>query len=1064
LQLKEIAPVLERLRRHPLLTFLTLLLCGAGAALTLFLYSFDLNDYRSQFQARLQAALKRPVQIGAMHFALRHGLSLDLSATTIGAPEDATSLTVDHLVLVLRIAPLWQRQLSFTSVLLEGVQFRIVAPTGASATLPPEVAPEQMNTLIDLFQSTKISTLILHNGRATIVAGERRYDLDKIELQIHNIAFHSPITIAAGGEVHIGALRAPWQLAGDIEMTSAAAPWQETRINLALGVNGLDLAQLPQALGREPKDYQLGGVAHLNLRTQGAPASGLTFMVRAEGKDLSLALPAHYQAPLRGQEAVFSGIWQSGEPGTIRDLLLRLDTFSLRGEAVLPTAGTPLVATLALADAPLVRLGQLIPDRTLPLLAATLRGPEVGGSAGLTKIDLRWSMATGLHLGSIHAHLRDGRFTLKGIGLLAGVEGDGTWRDGALTIKNAKADLLGGKSEGSGNMTFPHSGEPIFNLKIASTLRAEALTPLLPAIWQAKLQMQGPLTFTGKVSGTSSRLLLDLQSRFDDAVVRINSIPLKQAGEVGELLILGATSPAGLELSHAHLLLPFGEARANGRLALDSSGSYTLACDISNLRIEKLPPFLLVQEKLQGHGEVDLRLDFSGDQRGLKSLQGSGDFRKLGIHLWDAVANLHDGSGRMLLSREGIDFPVISGFLGLSPVRASAELKWLPEFKLTLDLDLARTRAADLVFKSPQKTFDSIRGRLIISRTEILFEKISAEIVGETAARINGRLTYAPASLVLDIAANRADVAGIIALWQGGEKPAASAPSPSPNARPLSVEIATKIATGDLYGVTFQNAIGKIALRKGKLIIQPLRLEIGAGRATVAVAVGPLHAEHPLLTVSGQAEKIDAARVQKQLLGRQGSITGTLASTFYLQGEIGRFLPTCTGNVNLHLNQGLLRGFTSLSRALALFNVGKILTFNVPDVAREGLLFDRIIGNLTFTDGVAKSEDLAVTSPAFDMAFIGKADLAQDQLDFLIGVKPLQTVDKVLSNIPLAGWILTGEKKAFVVANFHVTGSSQDPKVEAIPFSSLSDMAVGIFKRTFGLPSKIVNDVTELFK
>jgi uncharacterized protein YhdP len=105
-----------------------------------------------------------------------------------------------------------------------------------------------------------------------------------------------------------------------------------------------------------------------------------------------------------------------------------------------------------------------------------------------------------------------------------------------------------------------------------------------------------------------------------------------------------------------------------------------------------------------------------------------------------------------------------------------------------------------------------------------------------------------------------------------------------------------------------------------------------------------------------------------------------------------------------------------------------------------------------------------VASPAFDMAFVGKADLAQDRLDFIIGVKPLQTVDKVLSNIPVAGWILTGEKKAFVVANFHVTGSSQDPRVEAIPFSSLSDMAVGIFKRTFGLPGKIVDDVKDLFK
>lgn len=1056
--------MLERLRRHPLLTFLTLLFGAAGVALALFLYSFDLNDYRSQLQASLQETLKRPVKIGSIHFALRHGLSLDLNAAAIGAPEDESSLVVDHLVLRLRLAPLLQRQLSFSSVLLEGAQFRIVVPAAASATGPPQAAPKQVNAWIDLLRRTNITTLILRNSSATVISGARRYDLDKIDLQLRNIAFLTPITVAGAGELRIGAASAPWQLAGNVEASSADAPWQATRINLTLGVQGFDLAQLPQTLGSGTKNYRLQGVTDLDFRVQGAPASGLTFTVRAESEDFSLALPTYYSTPLRVQKAVLTGIWQSGEPGTIRDLLLRLDTFSLLGEIVLPAAETPLVATLSLTDAPLAGLGQLIPDRTLPLLATTLREPEVSGSAGVSELKLRWTSASGLQLTSIRGHLRDGRFRLKAIGLVENAAADGTWTEGGLTIKNARATLLGGTSEGGGNIAFPRQGEPIFNLNITSTALAEALTPLLPAVWQEKLRANGPLSFTGKVGGTPSRLLLDLQSRFDDAAVHFNNIPLKQAGEVGELLILGATGSSGLELSHAYLLLPFGEARANGRLALDSSAGYSLACDISRLRIEKLPSFLHVQKELDGRGEVDLRLDFSGDQSGLKSLSGSGEFRKLELHLWGAVADVRDGSGRMLLSREGIDFPAISGLVGLSPLRASAELKWLPEFKLTLDLDLARTRAADLVFKSPQKIFDSIRGRLVISDAAILFEKISAQISGETAVLINGRLTYAPAKVLLDIEASQANVAGIIALWQGREEHAASAIPSSPGAHPLTVEISTHIVAGDLYGVAFQNASGKITLRKGKLLIQPFWLEIGAGRATVAVAVGPLHKEHPLLTISGQAEKIDAARVQKQLLGRQGSITGTLASTFYLQGEIGRFLPTCNGNVNLHLNQGLMRGFTSISRALALFNVGKILTFNVPDVARDGLLFDRIIGNLTFTNGVAKSEDLAVASPAFDMAFIGKADLARDHLDFIIGVKPLQTVDKVLSNIPLAGWILTGEKKAFVIANFHITGSSQDPKVEAIPFSSLSDMAVGIFKRTFGLPGKIVNDVREVFK
>ena len=1054
----------QRLRRHPVIILIALLLGAAGVALTLFLYSFNLNDYRSQLQASLQEALQRPVQIGAIHFALRHGLSLELSHAGIGTPEEANSLVVDRLLLRLRIAPLLQRQLSFSSILLEGAQLRINVPVGTTASEAEKTAPERLKTFLDLLRRTDISTLLLRNSRVTVMSGAQRYDLDKINLQLDNIAFQAPVAVTASGEISAGELRTAWQLSGMIEAGNADAPWQETRVDLTLGMKELDLAQLPLARESGEKKLRLAGLANLSLHAQGAPASGLAFELRAESPDATLTLPTLYAAPLHAGEIVLGGIWQSAATDTIRDLLLRIDALSLHGEVLLPTATTPLIATLAVPATPLNLLGPWIPERTLPLLATALRGQGVSGSVGLEKIQLRWSSTEGLHLDSALFQLRDGRFNLKGIGLVENAAGDGGWTDGGLVIKSAKATLLGGKSAGAGHIAFPRQGEAIFNLQITSTARAEALIPLLPAVWQKKLQASGPLSFSGKVSGTPARLLLDLQSRFERAAVHFNDIPLKRAGEVGELLILGAVQSSGLELSHARLLLPFAEARANGHLALDSSGGYTLACDISHLLLEKLPPFLPVQQKLQGSGEVDLRLDLSGDRKGLRHLQGSGEFQKLGMHLWASVADLHDASGRMLVHRDGIEFPAITGLLGISPVRASADLKWLPAFQLTLDLDLAKTRAADLVFSSPQKIFSSIQGRLVISGSGILFEQISAEIDNETKALINGRLTYTPASLILDIAASQGDIAGIIALWHKGEKPPPQSTPTADTAHPLSADIQVTIANGDLFGVSFKNAAGTIALRNGALQIEPLRLEIGAGHANVAISTGPLREEHPILKVSGQAEKIDAAQVQRQLLGKRGSISGTLSSTFTLQGEIGRFLPTCDGNVNLRLNKGLMRGFTSISRALALFNVGQLLTFNFPDVDKDGLLFDRIKGNLTFTDGVMYSEDLAVSSPAFDMAFVGKADLVKDRLDFLIGVKPLQTVDKVLSNIPLAGWILTGEKKAFVVANFHVTGSSQDPDVGAIPFSSLSDMAVGIFKRTFGLPGKIVDDVTELFR
>ena len=76
----------------------------------------------------------------------------------------------------------------------------------------------------------------------------------------------------------------------------------------------------------------------------------------------------------------------------------------------------------------------------------------------------------------------------------------------------------------------------------------------------------------------------------------------------------------------------------------------------------------------------------------------------------------------------------------------------------------------------------------------------------------------------------------------------------------------------------------------------------------------------------------------------------------------------------------------------------------------------------------------------------------------ILGVKPLRTVDQVLTKIPIAGWLLTGSEKALLTAHFSIKGKSSDPEVVPIPITSLSEKVLGIFKRVLGLPGKLVTD------
>ena len=108
------------------------------------------------------------------------------------------------------------------------------------------------------------------------------------------------------------------------------------------------------------------------------------------------------------------------------------------------------------------------------------------------------------------------------------------------------------------------------------------------------------------------------------------------------------------------------------------------------------------------------------------------------------------------------------------------------------------------------------------------------------------------------------------------------------------------------------------------------------------------------------------------------------------------------------------------------------------------------------------TNDMHILSEAMNMSMTGTKNLINDTVDFDVGVMPLRTVDKVITNIPIAGWILAGEEKALISAQFKIKGPSADPDVSAVPISSVSDTVFGILKRTIGLPIKLIKDFDNL--
>jgi uncharacterized protein YhdP len=216
----------------------------------------------------------------------------------------------------------------------------------------------------------------------------------------------------------------------------------------------------------------------------------------------------------------------------------------------------------------------------------------------------------------------------------------------------------------------------------------------------------------------------------------------------------------------------------------------------------------------------------------------------------------------------------------------------------------------------------------------------------------------------------------------------------------------------------------------------------------------------PGYTVSCQMESVDAAKLFKTF-GVTKDVSGrlTMHGELTARGNSGDALKkSLQGPVGIHLEKGVIKKYMFLSKVFSLLNVSQLLDFQLPDLVSSGMPYNRIDGSFDFQDGIAATKDLSMNSPSVNVTVVGSSDLVKQEIDLVVGVQPLQTVGKIISRIPVMGWILTGGDRKFLITYYEARGHWDDPTVTAIPFSSLSNGVLNIFKRAFSLPDKLFTE------
>ncbi|MBF0623879.1 MAG: AsmA-like C-terminal domain-containing protein [Magnetococcales bacterium] len=167
-------------------------------------------------------------------------------------------------------------------------------------------------------------------------------------------------------------------------------------------------------------------------------------------------------------------------------------------------------------------------------------------------------------------------------------------------------------------------------------------------------------------------------------------------------------------------------------------------------------------------------------------------------------------------------------------------------------------------------------------------------------------------------------------------------------------------------------------------------------------------------------------------------------------------LPNLSGFGRIQAHAGLIHRFHILSTLLGLLSVSdlpNLLVGDRPDLAGKGFYYETLAGRFTLRDGRLWTRALALSGPSMKLLVSGETDLARERLDLLVGLQPLESLDRLVNKVPLLGKLVSGSRETLVETLFRVSGTWDEPKVRLKPMDSL---APGIVRDLIDLPGRLL--------
>lgn len=1064
-----------RIKTLLLLTIILSLLATAGYLILPRL--IDLDTYREQILTELQESLQRPVSYSSGAFTFNYGPAISFSNVIVKEPHgDETFVTIEHLTCRIALLPLLQKQVVIKGLLAERPVFRVERQRDGRFNFSDLLERKEKPATPLSIRQIGVRNGTVHFRDLMVSPAGLATRIESLDLHLGNVTRGSKCELKLSGTL-AGGGSGSFAISGKAKLSPQDKPLTETDLDLKIATHQLDLSHFwPYYSSYVPFKRLMGSLEadtafHGRLRE-----------FTSSGKVAFRGLRFDYQPVFRSALAPQSLQFKYSMELTSKDVLVKalelaIDGVNIKGSCAIRDINTkdPRITAQAITSTfdfdkyhQYIPYGIIVKD-TADWIEQHIKGGIYRLDDG--RLDGRVSQILHMETGQNYNVLYIKGRVEKGLISYGTTVPTFNNIKGILEMKGK--DFLLHQMSGSfgtapftleGRITdYPLDTPSAYPFKMTINPGQSELAWLLGKTRESRLYYNGNGSLSLSGDGFTSGYSLTGAWNLTPAAYTYTNLVTKPVGVPSTLNFRLALTPRDATVTSLQYTLgPMALAlTANYPFAAGSSLSVLVNSNMFNIGdIAAMVPAIT---KYQPAGRIQLAV------RGKTLGADSNDFAWSGalaltgasFKPFETVKPLSAITGTISFDEAAMESAQLTARIGSTTFSGKGAISSFKPLAVNTVFTTPRVDLSDFGFtQGKQVQISRVSGDLSIMDSSLKIRNLSGQVNG-SPLQVKGTITDFDAPKAdLAVSSPNLNIADIIAITELEKKPH---PGEKP-APPITLKATIKADSGTFRDLGFEKLNTTVQLANRIVYLHPLEAVILGGKLTAKGRIDALSTP-----VRYQAEfklgNASAGQVLQYLSMDKKELTGTMMIEGELtaRGETPEELKkSALGSVKIAAHNGSMRQFSGLSKVFSILNVSQLFKLRLPDMVSEGMPYNDIKATLAVKDGVISTNDLFVTSNAMNMSLIGKHDFIRDNLELTLGIQPLQTVDKVVSHIPIVGWILTGKDKSLITTYFEIKGKPANPQVSAVPVKYLGRGVLDIFKRVFQLPAKLVTDTGEV--